>query len=111
MDISHVTDFIEARYKGTEISPEQIESKIRTIVTALDIFDEPEGMRIRYSFGTPVEDESALDDWKEDFCKGLSELPEEVKSAAYTVYEIWYDGDPDFEDQRGVEVMFYKSNR
>ena len=107
MDISHVTSFIESRYRGTEITPVQIESKIRAIVEALDIFEEPAGMKIRFAFGTPILDEDAFDDWKEESCMVLSELPDDIKNKPFTVYEIWYDGDDEYEDQCGVEVMLY----
>ena len=36
MDITHVADFIESRYRGEKITPTQIEKKIRAVVEALD---------------------------------------------------------------------------
>ena len=113
MDITNVVNFIESRFRGTEISPAEIEPKIRAVVEALDIFEEPQGMKIRFSFGKPISADTTLytpilDDWKEDYCKTLSELPDDVKDGKYTVYEIWYDSDDEFEELCGVEVMLYK---
>lgn len=108
MDISHVADFIESRYRGEEITPAEIEQKIRVVVKALDIFEEPEGMKIRFAFGTPIEDERALDDWQEESCMTLSEMPESMKDKKYAVYEIWYDGDDEYEELCGIEVMMYQ---
>ena len=109
MNISHVTDFIGARYEGKKITPAKIEQNIRAVVEALDIFEEPEGMKIRFSIGTPIPpEEIKVDDWKEQMCVPLAELPDDLKNKEYTVYEIWYDGDPDYEELCGVEVMLYE---
>ena len=108
MNIDHVTSFIESRFRGTEISPAEIESKIRAIVKALDIFEEPDGMRIRFAFGTPIDDENSIDDWKEKSCMTLADMPDDLKNKRFTVYEIWYDGDDEYEELCGVEVMMYQ---
>lgn len=108
MDITHVADFIESRYRGEKITPTQIEKKIRAVVEALDIFEEPEGMKVRFSFGKPIYDERAFDDWQEESCLTLAEMPDDQKNKEYTVYEIWYDGDDEYEDQCGIEVMLYE---
>ena len=109
MDITHVADFIESRYEGSKITPVQIEKKIRTIVEALDIFEEPEGMKIRFSIGKPANpEECGLNDWQEESCITLAEMSDDQKNKEYTIYEIWYDGDPDYEELCGVEVMLYE---
>lgn len=108
MDITNVVNFIESRFRGTEISPAEIEPKIRAVVEALDIFEDPDGMKIRFAFGTPILDEESFTDWEEKSCNELSELPDDVRNDKYTVYEIWYDSDDEFEKFCGVEVMLYK---
>ena len=81
MNISHVTDFIGARYEGKKITPAKIEQNIRAVVEALDIFEEPEGMKIRFSIGTPIPpEEIKVDDWKEQMCVPLAELPDDLST-------------------------------
>lgn len=107
MDISHVLNLIESRYRGEEITLVEIERKIRAVVTALDIFEEPDKMKIRFSFGTPIFDEDAFADWKEDSCADFEALPDDIQNKKHTIYEIWYDSDDEYEELCGVEVMVY----
>lgn len=109
MNIFNVTRFIEARYENCKITPAELEKKIRAVITAMDICENPETVNIRFSIGQPVDPETnGYNDWKETLCASLSDLPDELKNKEYTVYEIWYDSDEEDEDLCGMEIMVYE---
>lgn len=110
MDIDHIDHFVKARFNGCKLTPVQIAEKLRTVIKTMDIFDDPDGVPIRISIGTPKEStREDLRDWIEDICDPLETLPEEVRNTPYILYDIWYDAPEDDDDwDTGVEIMMCK---
>ena len=106
LNIDHITSLFEHRYQGLQVTPKQIVEKLRAVIKAMDIFQEPDKVPIRISIGKPKEPtDHDFNDWSEEMCGPLLVIPGELWDELYTVYEIWYDDD---EDEHGVEVMLYK---
>ena len=106
LTIDNITSLFEHRYQDLEVTPEQIVEKLRTVIKAMDIFQEPDKVPIRISIGKPKEPtDKDFNDWVEEMCGPLTALPGELWEESYKVYEIWYDDD---ENEHGVEVMLYK---
>jgi len=109
VNIDYVTSFLTSCFKDSPMTAEQIEQKIRTIFSVINIqhFREPENMTIRFSFGRPQDPETNFNDWDESDCYTLSELPEERKTMTYSIYDIWYDDGDDDEKLACIEVMLF----
>jgi len=92
MNPIHLTELFNAQFTGQKICPDILFSKIVNVNTALEVI-KTEHLPIRFSFGTPNDDETSLNDWKEIRCVTLDDMTDAEISKQYKVYEVWYDGD------------------
>lgn len=74
LSISNLTSIMDKQFNGKEISPADLESKLRAVNSALEIYNDS-NLSIRFSFGEPIDDEKSLDDWKEIECLELKKIP------------------------------------
>ena len=100
MTLDHLSHNFETQFVDKEITPASIDEKIRLANSALMVVD-PSALQVRFSIGKPIDD-VGIEDWQEDFCGTLVDLPSDCVDKSYKVYEVWYDGDDGV-----IEVMIY----
>ena len=101
MELYHLAHQFEKQFIDKQVTPAIMDAKIRAANSAFEVAD-PDALHIRFSIGKPIDEEDTLDDWKEELCGTLTELPQECRDKLYKIYEIWHD------DYDGViEVMLY----